>query len=39
MILGDGARLFEYLTVFTGELEGTRAVAAPGVTHLSYRAA
>jgi dihydrofolate reductase len=39
VLLGDGARLFEHLDGTEVELECTRAVEAPGVTHLTYRVA
>jgi dihydrofolate reductase len=38
VLLGDGARLFDNLADAEIELECTRAVEAPGVTHLTYRA-
>ena len=37
VLLGDGARLFEDLEPAKIGLECTRAVQAPGVTHLTYR--
>ncbi|MBA3330724.1 MAG: dihydrofolate reductase family protein [Actinobacteria bacterium] len=37
MILGGGARLFEKLGDARPRLELLRAVATPGVTHLTYR--
>jgi dihydrofolate reductase len=37
VLLGDGARLFDNLGGAEVKLEGTRAVEAPGVTHLAYR--
>jgi dihydrofolate reductase len=37
VLLGDGARLFDNLGGAEVRLESTRAVEAPGVTHLSYR--
>jgi dihydrofolate reductase len=37
VLLGDGARLFEGLGDAKIELECTGCVAAPGVTHLTYR--
>ena len=37
VVLGDGARLFEGLGDAPVQLEQTRAVEAPGVTHLKYR--
>jgi dihydrofolate reductase len=39
ILLGDGARLFDDLGGAGIGLECTRAVAAPGVTHLRYRVA
>jgi dihydrofolate reductase len=39
VILGSGARLLDKLEGAELGLECTRAVAAPGVTHLAYRAA
>jgi dihydrofolate reductase len=36
-LLGDGTRLFENLGASELGLECTRAVKAPGVTHLAYR--
>jgi dihydrofolate reductase len=39
VLLGDGARLFENLGTATPDLEATRVVEAPGVTHLTYRPA
>jgi dihydrofolate reductase len=38
VLLGDGARLFENLGAPRPRLEQVRAVEAPGVTHLKYRA-
>ncbi|HEV7461191.1 MAG TPA: dihydrofolate reductase family protein [Solirubrobacteraceae bacterium] len=38
VLLGGGTRLFENLEGATVPLEVTRAVEAPGVTHLTYRA-
>jgi dihydrofolate reductase len=38
LLLGDGARLFDNLGAANIELEQVRAVEAPGVTHLQYRA-
>jgi dihydrofolate reductase len=38
VLLGDGARLFDNLGGSEIELEQVRAVAAPGVTHVKYRA-
>jgi dihydrofolate reductase len=37
VLLGDGARLFDNLGGAEVRLECTRAVEAPGVTHLTYR--
>ena len=37
VLLGDGTRLFDNLGGADVELECTRAIEAPGVTHLSYR--
>ena len=37
VLLGAGARLFDNLAGAKVQLECTRAVEAPGVTHLSYR--
>jgi dihydrofolate reductase len=37
VLLGDGARLFDNLGGAEVRLEATRAVEAPGVTHLTYR--
>jgi dihydrofolate reductase len=37
VLLGDGARLFEHVDDAKVELEGIRAVEAPGVTHITYR--
>lgn len=37
LLLGSGVRLFEQLDNVPIELEGIRAIAAPGVTHLGYR--
>ncbi len=37
VLLGSGKRLFEYLGIEPIELEVTEVVAAPGVTHLTYR--
>jgi dihydrofolate reductase len=37
VLLGSGARLFDNLADVALELECTDAMAAPGVTHLSYR--
>ena len=38
VLLGDGARLFDNLGDAAIELEQVRAIDAPGVTHLTYRA-
>jgi len=38
LLLGDGVQLFDRLSV-QPELEGTRVIGSPGVTHLSYRIA
>jgi dihydrofolate reductase len=37
LLLGDGVRLFDQLGTAQLEVEGTRVIASPGVTHLSYR--
>jgi dihydrofolate reductase len=37
VLLGEGRRLFEYLGPEHIELELTRVLEAPGVTHLRYR--
>lgn len=37
VLLGDGVRLFEHLGATPIELEQTRVVGAPGVTHLWFR--
>ena len=37
VLLGGGARLFDNLGGADVALECTRAIAAPGVTHLTYR--
>jgi hypothetical protein len=37
VLLGRGVRLFEYLGIETIQLDTTRVVAAPGVTHLQFR--
>jgi dihydrofolate reductase len=39
VLLGDGARLFDHLGTAAIGLECTRAIEAPGVTHLTYRVA
>jgi dihydrofolate reductase len=39
VLLGEGRRLFEHLGAEHTELELTRVVDAPGVTHLHYRVA
>ena len=36
LLLGDGVRLFDLLDTKL-EIEGTRVIASPGVTHLKYR--
>ena len=38
VVLGDGARLFDNLGDADVQLEQVRAVEAPGVTHVKYRA-
>ena len=38
VLLGDGARLFDNLGDADVQLEQVRAVEAPGVAHLKYRA-
>jgi dihydrofolate reductase len=38
VVLGDGAGLFDNLGDAEVQLEQVRAVEAPGVTHLKYRA-
>jgi dihydrofolate reductase len=38
VLLGGGARLFDHLGGSVAELEQVRAVGAPGVTHIKYRA-
>jgi dihydrofolate reductase len=38
LLLGDGARLFDKLADAGAKLEQIRAIEAPGVTHLTYRA-
>jgi dihydrofolate reductase len=38
IVLGDGARLFDHLGDANVHLEQLRAVEAPGVTHVKYRA-
>ena len=37
VLLGDGVRLFDHLSAAPIELERTRVVEAPGVTHLRFR--
>jgi hypothetical protein len=37
VLLGDGIRLFEHLGIGPVELERTRVIEAPGVTHLGFR--
>ncbi len=37
VLLGQGVRLFEYAGIGPIELESTRVVMAPGVTHLRFR--
>jgi dihydrofolate reductase len=37
VLLGGGVRLFEHLGTTPIELENTRVVEAPGVTHLGFR--
>ena len=37
LLLGGGVRLFEHLGSTPIELESTRVIEAPGVTHLTYR--
>lgn len=37
VLLGEGIRLFEHLGTEPIELESTRVVEAPGVTHLRFR--
>ena len=37
VLLGSGVRLFEHLDAGPIELERTRVVEAPGVTHLTFR--
>ncbi len=36
-LLGNGVRLFDHLQIKPIELQGTRVIEAPGVTHLSFR--
>jgi dihydrofolate reductase len=38
VLLGGGVRLFEHLGSEPIELESTRVIEAPGVTHLTFRA-
>jgi dihydrofolate reductase len=37
VLLGDGVRLFDHLDTDTIELERTRTIEAPDVTHLWFR--
>lgn len=37
LLLGGGVRLFDHLDAVPIELEGIRAIEAPGVTHLGFR--
>src|SRR3712207_2375499 len=37
VLLGDGVRLFEHLGTTPIELESTRVIEAPDVTHLTFR--
>ena len=37
ILLGDGIRLFDHLSTEPIELETTRVIEAPGVTHLRFR--
>jgi dihydrofolate reductase len=37
VLLGSGVRLFEHLGTEPIELESTRVIEAPGVTHLTFR--
>lgn len=37
VLLGDGVRLFEHLGTGPIDLERTRVIEAPGVTHLTFR--
>jgi hypothetical protein len=37
VLLGDGIRLFDYLGTEPIELESTRVIEAPGITHLTFR--
>jgi dihydrofolate reductase len=37
MLLGNGVRLFDHLGTVSIELEGIRAIKAPGITHLGFR--
>jgi dihydrofolate reductase len=39
VLLGGGVRLFEHLGTEPIELESTRVIEAPGVTHLTFRVA
>ena len=37
VLLGGGIRLFEHLGTTPIDLESTRVIQAPGVTHLTFR--
>lgn len=37
VLLGEGLRLFEHLGIEHIELESTRVIESPGVTHLRFR--
>jgi dihydrofolate reductase len=37
LLLGDGVRLFDHLSIKPTELESIRVIAAPDVTHLGFR--
>jgi dihydrofolate reductase len=37
VLLGDGVRLFDHLDTEPIELESTRVIEAPGITHLTFR--
>lgn len=39
VLLGDGVRLFEHIGTVHIELELTRLIESPGVTHLRFRVA
>jgi hypothetical protein len=39
VLLGEGRRLFEHLGTDQMELERTRVIDSPGVTHLRFRPA